>query len=67
MDKKSKTSSLRMMLIGLVVISLSCVGTAATIVGTTNLRRGMEYEVETGVMATCASYAQVLQYTYDGV
>ena len=67
MDKKSKTSSLRMILIGLVVISLSCVGTAATIVGTTNLRRGMEYEVETGVMATCASYAQVLQYTYDGV
>ena len=67
MDTKSKRSSLRVMLIGLVVISLACVGTAATIVGCTNLRRGMEYEVETGVMATCTSYAQVLEYTYDGV
>jgi methyl-accepting chemotaxis protein len=67
MDKKSKKASLRIMLIGLVVVSLACVGTAATIVGCTNLRRGMEYEVETGVMATCTSYAQVLQYTYDGV
>ncbi len=67
MDKKHWTSSLRVMLIGLVVVSLACVGTAATIVGCTNLRRGMEYEVETGVMATCTSYAQVLNYTYDGV
>lgn len=66
MDDKSKRSSLRVMLIGLVVVSLSCVGTAATIVGCTNLRRGMEYEVETGVMATCTSYAQILDYTYDG-
>ena len=67
MDKKSKRASLRIMLIGLVVVSLACVGTAATIVGCANLRRGMEYEVETGVMATCTSYAQVLEYTYNGV
>ncbi len=67
MDTKSKRSSLRVMLIGLVVVSLACVGTAVTIIGCINLRRGMEYEVETGVMATCTSYAQVLQYTYDGV
>jgi methyl-accepting chemotaxis protein len=66
MDKKSWTSSLRVMMIGLVIVSLACVGTAATIVGCTNMRRGMEYEVETGVMATCTSYAQVLAYTYDG-
>ena len=66
MGKKSWTSSLRVMLIGLVVVSLACVGTAATIVGCANMRSGMEYEVETGVMATCTSYAQILDYTYDG-
>ena len=66
LDKRSWTSSLRVMLIGLVVVSLTSVGFAATIVGCTNMRRGMEYEVETGVMATCTSYAQILDYTYDG-
>ena len=66
MDKLAqmvKISSLRTAILGLLIISLVCVGVAATIVGTTNMRRGMEYEVETGVMATCASYAQVLDYT----
>ncbi|SDH70476.1 methyl-accepting chemotaxis protein [Pseudobutyrivibrio sp. 49] len=65
MDKLAqmvKISSLRTAILGLLIISLVCVGVAATIVGTTNMRRGMEYEVETGVMATCASYAQVLDY-----
>ncbi|SHJ19406.1 methyl-accepting chemotaxis protein [Pseudobutyrivibrio xylanivorans] len=60
--KMVKISSLRTAILGLLIISLVCVGVAATIVGTTNMRRGMEYEVETGVMATCASYAQVLDY-----
>ncbi len=65
LGKLSKLASLRTALLALMIISLVCVGTAAAIVGTTNLRRGMEYEVETGVMATCASYAQVLGYTID--
>lgn len=63
LGRLARFASLRTALIGLVVISLVCVGVAASIVGTTNMRRGMEYEVETGVMATCASYAQVLNYT----
>ncbi|SDB45454.1 methyl-accepting chemotaxis protein [Pseudobutyrivibrio sp. YE44] len=63
--KLSKLASLRTALLGLLIVSLVCVGTAAVIVGTTNMRRGMEYEVKTGVMATCASYAQVLDYMKD--
>ena len=62
-----KLSSLRTAILGLLIASLVCVGLAATIVGTTNMRRGMEYEVETGVMATCASYAQVLGYTEESL
>ncbi len=67
LGRLARFASLRTALIGLVVISLVCVGVAASIVGTTNMRRGMEYEVETGVMATCASYAQVLDYTTKGL
>ncbi|CBK75510.1 Methyl-accepting chemotaxis protein [Butyrivibrio fibrisolvens 16/4] len=70
MDKLAqmvKLSSLRTAILGLLIASLVCVGLAATIVGTTNMRRGMEYEVETGVMATCASYAQVLGYTEENL
>ena len=70
MDKLAemvKLSSLRTAILGLLIVSLVCVGVAATIVGTTNMRRGMEYEVETGVMATCASYAQVLGYMAETV
>ncbi len=62
-----KLSSLRTAILGLLIASLVCVGLAATIVGTTNMRRGMEYEVETGVMATCASYAQVLGFTEESL
>ncbi|QFJ54121.1 methyl-accepting chemotaxis protein [Pseudobutyrivibrio xylanivorans] len=65
--KMVKLSSLRTAILGLLIASLVCVGVAATIVGTTNMRRGMEYEVETGVMATCASYAQVLGYMAETV
>ena len=65
MDEKSRKTSLKVMMIGLVAASLVVVGLAATIVGATNLRRGMEDEVETGVMAACISYAQVLNYTRE--
>ncbi len=62
MEQKSKVTSLRVMLSGLVMLSLILVGSAATLVGVINLRRGMETEVETGVMAACKSYAMVLEY-----
>ncbi|WP_405375777.1 methyl-accepting chemotaxis protein [Pseudobutyrivibrio sp.] len=65
MEKKSKAMSLKVMLIGLVILALLLVGFAATLVGVINLRRGMEDEVETGVAAACKSYAMVLQYTRD--
>ena len=67
MDEKSRKTSLKVMMIGLVAASLVVVGLAATIVGATNLRRGMEDEVETGVMAACISYAQVLNYTREHI
>ena len=62
MEKKSKLASLRVMLSGLVMLSLMLVGFAATLVGVINLRRGMETEVEQGVLAACKSYAMVLEY-----
>ncbi|WP_294237440.1 methyl-accepting chemotaxis protein [Pseudobutyrivibrio sp.] len=65
MEKKSKAMSLKVMLIGFVILALLLVGFAATLVGVINLRRGMEDEVETGVAAACKSYAMVLQYTRD--
>ncbi len=62
MEKKSKVTSLKIVLSGLVMLSLILVGFAATLVGVINLRRGMEEEVETGVSAACKSYAMVLEY-----
>ena len=56
MEKKSRVMSLKVMLIGLVILALLLVGFAATLVGVINLRRGMEDEVETGVAAACKSY-----------
>lgn len=63
MEKKSRVTSLKVMLSGLVMLALILVGFAATLVGVINLRRGMEEEVQTGVMAACQSYAMVLDYT----
>ncbi|MCR5544941.1 MAG: cache domain-containing protein, partial [Lachnospiraceae bacterium] len=63
MEKKSNVNSLKFVLTGLVAISLFLVGVTTTIVGVFNLRRGMEEEVETGVLAACQSYAMVLEYS----
>ena len=65
MERKSKVTSLKVVLSGLVMLSLILVGFAATLVGVINLRRGMEEEVETGVSAACKSYAMVLEYASD--
>ena len=64
MKKQDKSRvSLRVILTGMVMLSLILVGSAATLIGVFNLRRGMEEEVETGVAAACKSYAMVLEYT----
>ena len=66
MKKQDKSRvSLRVILTGMVMLSLILVGSAATLIGVFNLRRGMEEEVETGVAAACKSYAMVLEYTRD--
>lgn len=65
MEEKSRITSLRVILSGFVMLALILVGGAATIVGVFNLRRGMETEVETGVLAACKSYAMVLEYATD--
>ncbi|MCR4830521.1 MAG: cache domain-containing protein [Pseudobutyrivibrio sp.] len=63
MEEKSKKMSLKVFLTGLVMLSMILVGGVSTFIGIWNLRVGMEDEVETGVKATCQSYAMVLQYT----
>ena len=65
LDEKSRQMSLKVFLTGLVLISLILVGGIITILAVVNLRRGMEDEVAQGVMATCQTYAMVLQYTHD--
>ena len=65
MDQKSKKMSLKVFLTGLVMLSMILVGGVSTFIGIWNLRVGMEDEVETGVKATCQSYAMVLKYTVD--
>ncbi len=65
LDEKSRKMSLKVFLTGLVLISLILVGGIITILAVVNLRRGMEDEVAQGVMATCQTYAMVLQYTHD--
>ncbi|MBR1440010.1 MAG: cache domain-containing protein [Lachnospiraceae bacterium] len=65
LDKKSRQMSLKFFLTGLVLVSLILVGGIITILAVVNLRRGMEDEVAQGVMATCQTYAMVLQYTHD--
>lgn len=67
MDEKSKRTSLRVVLSGLVMVALMLVGAASTLVGVINLRRGMETEVETGVLAACQSYAMVLEYATENL
>lgn len=65
MEQKSKITSLRVILTGMVMLALMLVGFIATLIGVINLRRGMEEEVKTGVTSTCKSYAMVLKYAGD--
>ena len=67
MEEKSKITSLRVIMSGLVMLALILVGSIATLIGVINLRRGMETEVETGVKAACQSYAMVLQYSTENL
>ena len=65
MEEKSRAMSLKIMLTGLVFVSLILVGGIITLIAVINLRHGMEDEVEQGVKAACQTYAMVLQYTAD--
>ncbi|AOZ96788.1 methyl-accepting chemotaxis protein [Butyrivibrio hungatei] len=67
MEEKSRITSLRVIMSGLVMLALILVGSIATLIGVINLRRGMETEVETGVKAACQSYAMVLQYSTENL
>lgn len=67
MEEKSKLTSLRVIMSGLVMLALILVGFIATLIGVINLRRGMETEVETGVKAACQSYAMVLEYSTENL
>ncbi len=65
MEEKSRVMSLKIILTGLVFVSLILVGGIITLIAVVNLRHGMEDEVEQGVKAACQTYAMVLQYTAD--
>ena len=62
LDSKSRRMSLKIILTGIVLLSLVLIGSVITLIAVVNLRRGMEEEVAQGVMATCQTYAMVLQY-----
>ena len=63
MDGKSRRMSIKIILTGIVLLSLVLIGGIITIIAVINLRRGMEDEVAQGVKATCQTYAMVLEYT----
>ena len=63
LENQSKRMSLKIVLTGLVMLSLILIGGLISILAVVNLRRGMEDEVQQGVKATCQTYAMVLQYT----
>ncbi|MBO4908993.1 MAG: cache domain-containing protein [Lachnospiraceae bacterium] len=65
MDSKSRRMSIKIILTGMVLLSLVLIGGIITLIAVVNLRRGMEDEVQQGVMATCQTYSMVLQYTAD--
>lgn len=65
MDNKSRKMSIKIILTGMVLLSLVLIGSIITLIAVVNLRRGMEDEVEQGVKATCQTYSMVLQYTAD--
>ncbi len=57
----AKKSSLKAILIGLVLFQLIIVGGVALVAGIINMRKGMEDEVRTGVSAACKSYAAMIE------
>ncbi len=63
MDSKSRGMSIKIILTGMVLLSLVLIGGIICIIAVVNLRRGMEDEVAQGVKATCQTYAMVLEYT----
>ena len=63
MDGKSRRMSIKIILTGMVLLSLVLIGGIICIIAVVNLRRGMEDEVAQGVKATCQTYAMVLEYT----
>ena len=65
MDRSSKRMSIKIILTGMVLLSLVLIGGIITLIAVINLRKGMEDEVEQGVKATCQTYSMVLQYTAD--
>ena len=60
-----KRASLKGILIGVTMVSLILVGAITLVLAIFNMRQGMEDEVETGIMATCKSYGEVLKYSLD--
>ena len=60
-----KRASLKVILIGVTMVSLILVGAITLVLAIFNMRQGMEDEVETGIMATCKSYGEVLKYSLD--
>ena len=60
-----KRASLKVILIGVTMVSLILVGAITLVLAIINMRQGMEDEVETGIMATCKSYGEVLKYSLD--
>ena len=62
MSKRKKGISLKIIMPGMVWLSLALVGIIVTIIGVVSLRQGVEGEVKTGVLAACKSYAMVLNY-----
>ncbi len=65
LEEKSRKMSIKVFLTGMVMLALILVGALTTLIAVINLRRGMEEEVETGVKATCQTYAMVLEYAAD--
>ncbi len=63
LEEKSKKMSVKVILTGMVMLSLILIGSVITLIAVINLRRGMEDEVEQGVKAACQTYAMVLEYT----
>ena len=67
MKRKDRKTSIKVALVGLILIQLVAVGLINMLFSGYNLSTGMEEQVKTGVEAACKSYAMVLKYTGDRV